>query len=409
MVFGCGFTFIASLMLLVQNNDPQFWKGGKQSGAGPYDHIDLTVSGPFALIIFFPGRQIRIHDTDPVPEHSVKAQQCLVCQGNLRYQHDTLPAPLHHLLYKLHIDKGLAASCNTVQQIDIRLPPVEILHNLIYNPLLRMAEKLFLICLLLQFHRIAERLAPKDPNHSRLLQAADGLGRHAQPAGHPLVRNGLLLRQLPQQPLLRNLPAPSALAHERDDLLTPQESLNRPVLCLFDGTFGGKHRLQSLYHGGSVVFPDPSGQYDHFVFYAYTAVRHSSDFFHSGRIIFTYIAHADTITLQQLIAVSEGNLHAHARLQHILQPVGHSVLKRFIQFFMRNIYDYVCIKFTHPFPPGPDSSFRAWLEGLSEFILREVPADNPYRFTAVSRDFQPYPEQILSVIFRQFPRSLSQQ
>ena len=41
-------------MLLVYYDQPHIVKRGKQRGTGPYDHIDIPVFRPLALIVFLP-------------------------------------------------------------------------------------------------------------------------------------------------------------------------------------------------------------------------------------------------------------------------------------------------------------------------------------------------------------------
>ena len=97
MVFGRGFAFVTALVLLVDDDEPHFWKRREQRRARAYDHVYLSVPGPLALVIFFPGGKIGVQDADPVPEPGIEAQQGLIGQRNLGNQHDCLSAPAHNL------------------------------------------------------------------------------------------------------------------------------------------------------------------------------------------------------------------------------------------------------------------------------------------------------------------------
>ncbi len=118
LVFGHGFIFIASLMLLVDHDHAGAGKGGKEGAAGADDHIDLTSSGPLPLVCPLRLGERGVDHADPVAEMTVKTHERLEGQGDLRDQHDCLPAPRADFLNDGNIDFRLAAAGDPVDETD---------------------------------------------------------------------------------------------------------------------------------------------------------------------------------------------------------------------------------------------------------------------------------------------------
>ncbi len=350
MVLGRRLTFIAALVLLVHNDHPNVGKGGKKGGPGADNHVDLPVFGPLALVIFFSRRQGGVQDADSVPEPVVKPQQGLVGEGDLRDQHHSLPSPGPHLLHNLQIHFCLAASGDPVEKAGARAPGVIILQNLPDNVLLGLAQPGAQLLSPGHLHGIPQTLPALHSHRPRRLQAPDRLGGDAQFSRHPSVGNLLLGKQLLEKPLLGSLlPAP-ALPQQRERLLPAKKPSHGSVLQFLHPLPGGQHGLQRLYHGGTVIFPKPPCQGNHPSLYVRTVLYNPPDLFGPPGIEFADAPQVHHIPLQQPVAVSKGNVHAHSCLQLPPEIFRHPVLEGFIQFFLGNVHDHIRIKLSHS-PP----------------------------------------------------------
>ncbi len=352
MILWGGLALVAALMLLVYNDQADPGKGRKQRRPGADNHIDFPVFCPLALVIFFPGGKRGIHDADSGAEPSIKTKQGLISQSDLRYQHDHLPAPAHHLLHQPHVDFCLAAARNAMQQVGVRPSAVEILHDFSHDSGLRQAQSGTILFCILQLHGVSQALSADHPHRPSPLQALHSLGGYPQLSRHPFVGDFLLIDQFLQKPLLCHLLFAPALPQQGNDLFPAQNALNRLMLQRLHGAFRRKDGLQRLNHGGTVIFPDPCGDSDHIVINPHAVFGNSADFLHSGRIELAHLPQPYHIALHKLVAVAEGNHDACPRLQHPLKSGRHTVLKSLIQFFLRDIYDDICIKLFHLPPPA---------------------------------------------------------
>ena len=119
MIPGHGFTFIGSLMLLINYYKPQILKRRKQCGTRPYHNGYFTLCRPFPLIIPFPGRQPGIDNRNLIAEPLIKAHHGLIGQCNLRYQKDNLLSPFQYIFHQLHIYFRFSAAGNSVKKIGV--------------------------------------------------------------------------------------------------------------------------------------------------------------------------------------------------------------------------------------------------------------------------------------------------
>ena len=154
MVFGSTLTFVAVLLFLVHNDQPQIGEWSKKCGSRTYDHINLACFCALALIIFFSGRQCGIHDTDPVTESLIEPKQCLVGQSDLRDQHDRLASSFYHLADELHIHFRFAAAGDAMDQIGLLPAGIKIRKHFRNDGLLFQAECIVRRLQGLHFHRI---------------------------------------------------------------------------------------------------------------------------------------------------------------------------------------------------------------------------------------------------------------
>ena len=108
---------IRSLVLLVDDDQPQTRKRGKQRGTRADHHIHLTGLHPFHLIVTLPLRHSGIEYGHAVAEPSVESHDRLICKCDLWDQDDRLSALIQHSCDHLHIDFCLPASRHTIDQI----------------------------------------------------------------------------------------------------------------------------------------------------------------------------------------------------------------------------------------------------------------------------------------------------
>ena len=120
MVPGHYLALIGAFMLFVYDNQSQPGKRSKQCRARTNHNIDIAASGPLKLIVPFPRRQAGIDYGNPVSEPAVETHDRLVGKRDLGDQDDNLHSLTYDSGNHLHIDLGLAASGNAVDQI--RLP-----------------------------------------------------------------------------------------------------------------------------------------------------------------------------------------------------------------------------------------------------------------------------------------------
>ena len=116
MVAGRGLTLVGSLMLLIDDDESQIGKRRKKRRSCADHNIRLAVSGPLKLVALLTGRKPGMHDTDAASKTAIEAAHGLVGQGNLRNQHDHLFSLLKHIVNQSHVDFGLAAARDTVNE-----------------------------------------------------------------------------------------------------------------------------------------------------------------------------------------------------------------------------------------------------------------------------------------------------
>ena len=77
-------------MLLINDDKPQVWKGGKQSGTGAYDNRDLSLSGQLKLVKTLSCRKPGMHKRDTRTEPPAKTLHGLIGKGDLRNEDNDL-------------------------------------------------------------------------------------------------------------------------------------------------------------------------------------------------------------------------------------------------------------------------------------------------------------------------------
>ena len=242
-----------------------------------------------------------------------------------------------------------------MNQIGCGLPRIKVGKDFICNAALRGAQhgahlppmSRLILC---EPYRIAQALRAHNPYSTRFLQPSHRLRRYAKLSRHPLIRNFLLLHQLLQESLLCDLFLPAALTEQGNDLLPAHQALQCTVFEPFHGLLRRDHSFQRLYHGGTVILPDPSGEGNESVLHTGILCRNLQNILDSLRVKLAVLPDLNDISLQLAPTVAEGHCHAHTDLQPVSQTLRHAVLKRLIQFFMRNIHNDICIKFRHANP-----------------------------------------------------------
>ena len=110
------------------------------------------------------------------------------------------------------------------------MPVIEIRQHFVHDPHLGIAQALSLFLHIGKADGVTESLGADHLYGTGTLQALHGLGGHAQFSGDPLIGNGFLIHQLLQKALLGHLSPAPAFSQQRDDLLSPHDPLQRPVL-----------------------------------------------------------------------------------------------------------------------------------------------------------------------------------
>ena len=224
---------IGLLVLLVDHDEPQLGKGGKERRAGAYHHVDRPCPGLFVLLIALSCRKPGMHHRHPVPEGGGQLPYGLIGKGDLRNQHDGLFSQALHIFDEPDIHQGLSASRNAKKQggpepflhVGGRLPPAP-------------------ACLkLLRFGKTGLQVF----HHRRLLLRKGQFLSETVSAFFGSSLPGF--RSFLPVPILRQAP----------------DRLHRifPAAVLPHAAFYRKHGLQGLIHGAS-VFPGHKGrQGDH--------------------------------------------------------------------------------------------------------------------------------------------------
>ena len=122
------------------------------------------------------------------------------------------------------------------------------------------------------------------------------------------------------------------------------------MLQLLCGLFYRQNGFQRLYHGGTIVSPNPFRQLHQLIFHADALLYQPLNVLHPGRVEAAGLTNSHAVSFRQLVSVAKGNKHTHTNLQHIPEFFGNPVLKGSIQFFMCDIHYDIRIPFLHCTP-----------------------------------------------------------
>ena len=115
------FRLIASLLLLVHDDEAQIFQGREQSGAGPQHHVHLSPADALPLVIALRHFQGAMEHGHPAAEVGAEFPHHLRRQHDLRHQHHSGFSQRQRFLHQAQINLRLTAAGNTVQQRDRRL------------------------------------------------------------------------------------------------------------------------------------------------------------------------------------------------------------------------------------------------------------------------------------------------
>ena len=127
-------------MFLVDQNQSQIGKWGKQRRPRSDHHGNLAPRRPFPLIIAFSRRETGIQKRDLIAKSPVKPHHRLICQRNFRDQQNHLLSIPQDTRHQLHVDFCLSTSRNAVNQIRFTFPRLIILTKTVNRRLLLFIE-----------------------------------------------------------------------------------------------------------------------------------------------------------------------------------------------------------------------------------------------------------------------------
>ena len=107
---------VASLMLLVDNNQSKVSKGRKGSTAHADKHLRRACAHSVPHVAALVLRQLAVRHSDVITEPSLKALHQLRRQRNLRHKHQHLTTCVHRMRRRTQINLCLAAARNALQQ-----------------------------------------------------------------------------------------------------------------------------------------------------------------------------------------------------------------------------------------------------------------------------------------------------
>ena len=114
-------------------------------------------------------------------------------------------------------------------------------------------------------------------------------------------------------------------------------------LLLFDRD----DRFQCLNHGSAVMLLHPRRKRHQLRFDCHAVFCHSKYWLHLLWVVSRFLGKTGHIAVDFLVASSKRDDDFRPNPKCAFQLWGDDVLKYFIQFFMRNVYDYICV---HIFP-----------------------------------------------------------
>ena len=257
MIFWHGIAFVACLMLLVYNDQPQLLKWGKQCTSRPDHYLYFAALGPLHLIVTLSRAQPGMHHRNRITKTLIKPQQCLVGQGDLRNQHDTLLSSLQHGIDHFHIDFCLAASRNTVQKHRCPVSCIIRTDKIIRNFLLHLCQLLFFAGQLIKMYRIAVCFIAFHPQNALRRHTRYRLRRNCQLTGYHRITERRSLQQCFEEPYLCRLMFFLCLTQIFSCFVFRYRQCYLTVYHCFLLLLDGKYRFQCSDHRASIIASDP--------------------------------------------------------------------------------------------------------------------------------------------------------
>ena len=315
---------------------------------------------------------------DSIPEPSAKSSHRLPGKGDLRNQDNRLFSLLQHFPDQIHIDQRFSASGYSADQTRTILS-VPFLQNAVPDFFLvgsQLTAVLFRrrqvrsdpFRILQQILRIPDNPVCLHGDQSVFLKALQDRGRDprlfhktdpVRAALHARFQKGTNRALLCFMPLLPAL-LQGALQHfpvrKHPDAVRSRRLL--PFLYR-------QNRLKRAVHGRSVVFFHPDSQLQETPLNRKPALLNLQNRPYPALLYPRTGTDTDHISINGAGSSAERNPHRRSLPYTVPEIFRNSVLKGFIQAFLRDIYNYISIQFLHPpvcLPPGfPESGHvRPW-------------------------------------------------
>ena len=110
-------------MLLIHNDQPQILHGQHNGRSGSQNKfVWIWSRKPVPYLNTYAVRATGVIYAHVITEHLLQTVHYLCGEGYLRQQVENLPALADTLLYKVNVNLGLSARCNTMQQANVFAP-----------------------------------------------------------------------------------------------------------------------------------------------------------------------------------------------------------------------------------------------------------------------------------------------
>ena len=279
---------------------------------------------------------------NPFPESGRKTGYGLISQGNLRNQHNRLPAQCCHSGNQFHIHLGLTASGNPVNQIGAGLS-VPILRQYLPCNILLLPAQRDPVRFPKRTHRTAVHILRQYLHKPLLFQSTDHGRRHRKCFGGTFIGNLPFPAYSFQQSESGILMLSFQLFHTGMCFFA-KNSRDNPPLCgrLYFLTYR-QYGFQRSNHGRAILPSYPCCQPDLIALHQYPSGRNPQHFFDFIRRILRLICQLHYIAAPFCIPLAERNFHTHAHFNFSQQSVWYPVLKRPVHLLMRNIDNHIGI------------------------------------------------------------------
>ena len=340
MITGCAFTFIAWFMFFINNDQSQTGKWRKQRRSGTDHHLDFSLFRTFKLIIAFSLRLSGIDNWYFIPKSGIKSAYRLICQSNLRDQHDCFFSLRKRLLDQLYIHLGFPAPCHSLNQYRLRRWFFPLSLYLLYCCFLFICKRHSpfsgnITCIQWSSHYLIIFYA----DNPLLLKFLYNSRSCPQFFRRMCIIQSFFLQKFPQKSCSGFKPCLFKFFQQlRSRLFGNIQAYIFFLFCL-DFLLDRKYCPESLDHGGTIIFSHPGCQGDQSGFRS----LFSTAFFNLFGSNFRFIWQSDHISFTHPAGISKRDGCHHPCLYFLLQPFRYTILKTPVQFITGNINYYISI------------------------------------------------------------------